>query len=166
VAVLPLNKPQKSHGKKEQKMSLKNGSMIDENSHYSFVLSEDKQALLFNWKHVEGLSVQDFRRGIAEFADQCKKHKPTRAVIDATELDQGSPAVAWLRAQNIDTDEEAYVKWWTREIVPVYHDAGISSLAVATGDPNAPGELANLPPEVNFKVGYFPDLETTLQWKT
>lgn len=146
-------------------MSLKNGSMIVENSHYSFVLSEDKQALLFNWKRVEGLSVPDFRKGIAEFAGQCKKHKPTRAVIDATKLDQGSPAVAWLRAQNADTGEEAYVKWWAREIVPVYHDAGISGLAVATGDPNAPGELANIPPGVKFKVGYFPDLETTLQWK-
>ena len=146
-------------------MSLKNANMIDDNSHYSFVLSEDKQTLLFSWKPIEKLSAQDFRRGIAAFADQCKKHKPAHAVIDATTLGQGSPAVAWLRAQNIDTDEETYVKWWAREIVPVYHDADISSLAVATGDPNAPGELANPPPEVNFKVGYFQDLETTLQWK-
>ena len=146
-------------------MSLKNVSMIDENSHYSFVLSEDKQTLLFSWKPIAGLSAQDFRRVIAAFADQCKKYRPTHAVIDATALDQTSPAVAWLRAQNIDAEEEAYAKWWAREIVPVYHDAGISSLAVATGDPNAPGELANLPPGVNFKIGYFPDVETTLQWK-
>ncbi len=145
-------------------MSLKNESVIDENSQYRFALTEDKQALLFKWKRVEGLSAWDFRKGITEFAAQCKKRKPTRAVIDATELDQSSPAVAWLRAQNADTNEEAYTKWWAREIVPVYHDAGISSLAVATGDPNAPGELSNLPPEVHFKVGYFSDLETTLQW--
>ena len=91
-------------------MSMKNGRMIDENSQYSFLLSEDKQALLFNWKPIKGLSAQDFRKGIAEFAGQCKKHRPTRAVIDATALDQGSPAVAWLRAKNTDANEEAYAK--------------------------------------------------------
>lgn len=146
-------------------MSMKNGRKIFENNQYSFVLSEDQQALLFDWKHVKGLSAQDFRKGIADFAGQCKKHKPARAVIDATQLDQTSPAVAWLRAKNADTNEEAYGQWWAREIVPVYHAAGVSSLAVATGDPNAPGELTNLPPEVHFKVGYFPDLETALQWR-
>ncbi len=52
-----------------------------------------------------------------------------------------------------------------REIVPVYHEAGIASLAVATGDPNAPGELADIPPGVNFRMGYFPDLASAMRWK-
>ena len=146
-------------------MSVQNGKLLDENDAYSFVLSEDKQVLLFNWKHVKGLSVQIFQKGISEFAGQCKTHKPAHAVIDASALDQGSPAVAWLRSQSTDTDAEEYMTWWAREIVPVYHDAGISSVAVATGDPNAPGELSSLPPEVNFKMGYFPDLESSLGWQ-
>lgn len=146
-------------------MSFKNGKIIEENERYSFVLTEDKTVLMFSWKHIEGLIVEIFQKGIAEFAAQCKAHKPTRAVIDAAELDQGSPAVAWLRGQNTDTDKEDYITWWTREIVPMFHDAGIVSLAVGTGDPNAPGELPEIPPGVNFKIGYFPSFESAMQWK-
>lgn len=72
-------------------MSFENGQSIGENGQYGFVLTEDGTALLFHWKHVEGLSAQDFRRGITEFADRCKTDKPSRAVIDASALDQGSP---------------------------------------------------------------------------
>ncbi|WP_282605404.1 hypothetical protein [Pelagibius sp. Alg239-R121] len=146
-------------------MTVQIGKLLKDNSNYSFVQSEDKKLLLFNWKHVAGLSIQVFQRGISKFAEQCKRHKPTHAVIDARALDQGSPAVAWLRSQDVETTLEDYMTWWTREVLPVYQDAGISSLAVATGDPNAPGELTSLPPEVRFKMGYFPDLETSLDWK-
>jgi len=48
--------------------------------------------------------------------------------------------------------------------VPIYHEAGIDTLAVGTGDPNAPSELENSPPGVNFKIGYFSDLEAALAW--
>lgn len=85
-------------------------------------------------------------------------------VIEAADLDQSSPAVAWLHGNNSETQTEDYMTWWTREIVPLYHDAGIVSLAVDTGDPNAPGELPKIPPEVNFRIGYFPNLEAAMQW--
>ena len=70
-------------------------------------------------------SSEAFQSGISGFAAQCKVHKPTRAVIDAAALDQDSPAVAWLRGQNADTEREGYMTWWTREILPALHDAGI-----------------------------------------
>ena len=146
-------------------MSERDGIVVDENKQYSMVLSEDKKTILFDWKFVAGLGAGDFRAGIIEFAGRCKKHRPTRAVISAAALDQGSPAVAWLRSQNVDADEEEYGAWWAREIVPLYHEAGITSLAVATGDPSAPGEVADSAPQIRFKMGYFPDLETALSWQ-
>lgn len=145
-------------------MGMENGQLLEDNGHYEFVLAEDRNTLLFGWKYVEGLSTEDFRRGISEFAERCRTHKPARAAIDARALDQRSPAMSWLRAQDTDTREEPYTDWWAREIMPVFHDAGISSLAVATGDPNAPGELTQRPPGVKFRIGYFPDLESTLLW--
>lgn len=146
-------------------MSLENGSLIEENDQYRFVQSADKRALLFEWKHIDGLGIDDFRKGITEFASQCKIHRPVYAVIDAAALDQSSPAVAWLRAQDTGAGREEYSTWWARDIVPIYHAAGISSLAVGTGDPNAPGELASRPLGVNFKMGYFPDLDSALRWQ-
>jgi len=75
-------------------MSLNNGNTIEENKQYSFVLAGDKATLMFIWKPIEGLVVEQFQRGISGFAVQCKTHKPSRVVIDAAALDQGSPAVA------------------------------------------------------------------------
>lgn len=146
-------------------MTLANGHTIAQNEQYSFVANEDDTALLFDWKHVPGLSVRDFQKGIAEFAALCRARSPRHPVIDASALDQGSAAVAWLRGQDGATGDDLYVAWWMREIVPVYHEAGIASLAVATGDPNAPGELADIPPGVNFRMGYFPDLASAIRWK-
>ena len=85
-------------------------------------------------------------------------------MIDATALDQSSPAVSWLRAQHVAGEKEDYQTWWMRDIVPAYHDAGVVCLAVGTGNPDAPGELAGIP-GVNFKIGYFPDINTALGWK-
>ena len=146
-------------------MGNKDGTTIEENEQYKFVLAENKATLIFSWNHIEGLSAESFRAGIAGFAAQCKAHKPQRAVIDAAALDQGSPAVAWLRGQDADTGKEDYMTWWAREIRPLLNEAGIGSLAVGTGDPNAPGELPEVPPGVNFKIGYFPTLESAMQWK-
>lgn len=146
-------------------MNYKNGTIIEENDQYRFILSEDNSVLMFDWKHIKGLVVENFQSGIIEFAAQCKLHKPTRAVIDAVELDQNSPAVAWLRGKNTDKAKDDYQTWWAREIVPMYHDSGIVSLAVGTGDPSAPGELPETPPEINFKIGYFTNFESAMQWK-
>jgi len=138
---------------------------LEENNQYSFVLSDEKETiLLFTWKHVPGLSGSDFQAGIAAYAKLCEIHKPTKAVIDASSLDQASQAIAWLRGNN-DGMSEDYNTWWTRAIVPVYHKAGILALSVATGDPNAPGELPNVPPGVEFKIGYFPDLDAAMSWE-
>lgn len=137
---------------------------ITENEAYSFTRLENEQALLFTWKHVPGLEVAVFRTGIVEFAKLCAELRPQKGIIDATKLDQESPAVAWLRGQSA-TAEEAYDAWWMREIVPTYNACHLAGLAVATGDPSAPGELPNMPEAVAFKVGYFADLETSLNWQ-
>jgi len=52
-----------------------------------------------------------------------------------------------------------------REIVQVYNDAGVVSLAVATGNPQAPGELPQVPPGDEFKIGYFNGLDDATGWK-
>lgn len=145
-------------------MTWEDGKTVANNEQYRFVQSADKGTLLFEWKHVAGLKPQDFRRGIVAFADLCKVHKPACAAIDASLLDQSSPAVAWLRAQDVAGEAEDYQSWWMREIVPAYHDAGVARLAVGTGDPNAPGELPGIP-GVTFKIGYFADIGTALAWQ-
>jgi len=145
-------------------MSLEHEKTLEENEQYSFALIERKNTMLFIWEYVEGLSIHDFRDGILSFAAQCKKTMPDRAVIDAASLDPNSPAVAWLRGDDSDTYLN-YGEWWAREVVPIYHEAGIDTLAVGTGDPNAPGVLENSPPGVNFKIGYFADLDAALSWQ-
>jgi len=142
-----------------------NEKIIEENSQYTFLFNKEEMVFMFRWKFVDGLDVDYFEKGITAFALLCKEYKPRYAVIDASELDQNSPAVAWLHGRISNTQEEDYMTWWLREIVPIYHDSGIVSLAVGTGDPNAPGELSNSPPEVKFKIGYFQKFESALQWK-
>ncbi|MGH1541196.1 MAG: hypothetical protein ACRBHB_12290 [Arenicella sp.] len=139
--------------------------VLENNDYYTFYLTEDDAVLVFDWKPIKGLSINSFQSAIAEFAAQCEQHKPTRAVIDAAALDQQSPAVAWLRGQNNEEGEPEYLSWWMSNIVPHYNNAGILSLAVGTGDPNAPGELPEAGPEVNFKMGYFQDFATAIQWQ-
>ena len=142
-----------------------NGTVLADHNQYRIVLAPDQNALLFEWKRVEGMGLQDFRSGVAEFAGLCKTRQPTRALIDARQLDPSGTALAWVSGRETPAGEEEYMTWWSREIVPVYHEAGISSLAVATGDPNAPGELPHLPSGGNFKMGYFSDLESALGWQ-
>ena len=147
-------------------MNTRKKILFEENDGYGFSLSDDKSVLSFFWKHIEGLSVEMFGKGSADFAARCKNHKPARAVVDAAELDQNIPTVAWLRGQSVDTDKGDYTSWWVREIVPFFHDAGIVSPAVGTGDPNAPGagERPEMPPGVNFRVGYFSSFDSALNW--
>jgi len=145
-------------------MTIQNSQLLEETDHYTYHLTADKSAVLSRWKPVAGLSIEDFQNGIAGLAAQCATHRPARAAINAAALDQNSPAYAWLRGQNPDTGREKYDDWWTRVILPVFHDAGINSLAVGTGDPNAPGELPQIPPGVKFKIGYFPDITAALEW--
>lgn len=145
-------------------MTLENEKQIEDNRQYRFTQSADSKTLLLKWKHVAGLTPKDFRMGIAGFSGQCKAHKPDYAVIDTTALDQSSPAVSWLRALSVEGELEDYQTWWMRDVVPDYHDAGVVCLAIGTGDPNAPGEVGGVP-GVNFKMGYFPDLDAALAWQ-
>jgi hypothetical protein len=138
---------------------MENGNIVKEHDHYSISLSNDGTMLLFDWSQTRGLSALDFSQGITDFARQCITHVPARAVIDARHLDQESEAFSWLRGQTQVEGLDAHDPWWMQTIVPLYHDAGIAALAVATGDPTAPG-LVPTPPEVNFQIGYFPDVES------
>ena len=146
--------------------TIKNGKIVQDNELNRVTLTEDKQALLFVWKHVSGLTLLDFKDGIAQFAaGLCKTYKPARAIFDARLLDSSGDPFAWVTGQKKFEGEEEYNTWWMREIVPIYNEAGISSLSVATGDPNAPGELKNMSEQVHFKVGYFEGIETAMEWK-
>jgi len=138
---------------------------IETNSQYTISQSGDNSELSLNWAHVEGLSISDFKQGIAKFSVQCETNKPSRAVIDARSVDHQSPAFAWLSGQEKFEDQEEYMSWWMREVVPNYNDAKITSLAVATGNPQAPGELNEVAPEIHFKMGYFNSLEDARNWE-
>ena len=86
-------------------------------------------------------------------------------MIDARNLEPDCEAIGWVSGQLRLEGEEEYGAWWSREIVPLYNDATISSLAVATGSPDAPGELADNPPGAKFRMGYFHDLDAAMHWK-
>jgi len=143
-------------------MSLENRTtMVD---HAQYDISQSGTDLLFTWKHIEGLSVDDMANGITEFANQCKAIKPGRAVIDARQLDPNCAALAWVSGQKIDENQGEYNAWWLREIVPLYNAAGISGLAVATGNSQAPGELPQVPAGVEFNMGYFNGFDDAMIW--
>lgn len=144
---------------------MENRRAITEHDNYSISLSEEGTTMLFSWKRTPGLSAQAFADGITDFATQCVAHHPSRAVIDARQLDPDSEGVGWLRGRAEIDDLDAYEPWWVEMIVPRYHDASITSLAVATGDPNAPGEVQTSE-AVDFRMGYFNDVESASAWPT
>ncbi len=136
---------------------------VDEHKYYNCVLTDGGKLLLLNWKKVEILSTKEFRDAVEAFAGHCKIQKPTRAIIDARGIDPNSAALGWVSGQESDSEAEEYMAWWAREVMPTYNDSGISSLAVATGNPKAPGETP-APPSASFKTGYFDDLESAMSW--
>ncbi len=137
-------------------------TLFKDHDQYTFArLAEN--ALLFTWKHVPGIGLEDFRNGIVAFADECKTERPGRAVVDARQLDPNSAAMGWVSGQVTPPNEEEYNTWWGHTIAPVYAAAGVAGLGTATGDPNSPGEV-ELPVEVGFKVGYFADVESVIAW--
>lgn len=139
-------------------------TIIAKNYAYNFRKMETEGALLFTWNHVPGLDIALFKTAILEFAQLCAELMPRKGIIDATALDQNSAAVGWLRGQP-SAEEVSYDDWWLSEIVPKYNAAQMAGLAVATGDPSAPGALPHLPEAVSFKVGYFPDMKASLGWQ-
>ncbi|MDA7948407.1 MAG: hypothetical protein MPJ78_13140 [Hyphomicrobiaceae bacterium] len=106
-------------------MSTQKGEVFGEAANYELSFIADRDAVLLDWKHIQGLSPADFRNGILDFARQCAARAPVRAVIDATKLDFGSPAIAWLQGQKVEGEDEDYDAWWMREIVPLYDQANI-----------------------------------------
>lgn len=141
------------------------GKSIKENNQYTIIQSDDDSELSFTWNHTKGLGIDDFQKGILELVNQCKTHKPIHAVFDARNLDQNSPAFGWVSGKQKFESQEEYMSWWTREVAPGYNNSGIATVAVATGNPNSPGELKELPPGVNFKMGYFNSLEDAKNWR-
>lgn len=138
---------------------------IEDNNYYTFSKVTTDTALLFTWKHVPNLEIQIFKNAIQKFANLCQIHHPEMAVIDAGSLDQESPAVKWLRGQETDANDVIYDHWWLNEIVPIYNSSSVKRLSVATGDPNAPGEIDLGLEIIKFKIGYFPDLDVALTWQ-
>lgn len=133
--------------------------VLDETDQYRIVeIDGGAPTMLLDWKRIEGqLSVENERHGLRRFAELCSTRKPHRAVIDVHRLEDQEEAA--------DHDHEDFGAWWLREIVPAYHDAGIAGLAIVIGDPHAPGETDDLPPGVQFKRGYFSDLQAAISWK-
>ena len=142
---------------------MENATVIKEHEQYNISLSGDHKTMLFSWNRIPGLTARDFAYGITDFASQCASHQPSRVVIDARQLDQESQAVHWLRGHARVEGLDAYDPWWMRTAVPLYHDAGIGSLTVATGDPNAPGEIPT-PDGAHFQMGYFTDVDAASNW--
>ncbi len=133
---------------------------IEDNGQYT--ISQSGSDLVFTWKYVAGLSIKDMASGIKSFATHCKSLKPHRAVIDARQLDPKSPGLGWVSGQQKFEEQEEYKPWWLREIIPLYNEAGISSLAVATGNPQAPGETET--PGAKFKMGYLNSLDDAMNF--
>lgn len=137
--------------------------ILHDNDAYVFEELEQDRVLLFTWKHVPGLGIELFKDAILEFAALCRKHEPAKGVIDACQLDQSSPAVAWLRGQASE-EAQPYDDWWAREVLPIYISASLGQLAVATGDPGAPGEVPKPQRDAALRMGYFPDLDAARAW--
>lgn len=138
-------------------------TIIEDHDQYTISKTDDG-ALLFDWKSISGLNATDFASGINRFATQCEAERPSRAVIDARQLDQTSQAAKWLRNQEAIEGLDAYQAWWEREIIPLYNAAGIDALTVATGDPNAPGEIP-APEQARFAVAYLTDVDSARTWQ-
>ena len=130
---------------------------------YYFEKTENNDTLLFSWKPNVTVDVAQFRMAISEFAQLCLKHRPQRGVIDAQQLDQTGTGFAWLRGSK-EGQPDSYDEWWAREILPVYVQAGLAKLAVATGDPNAPGEVPIPDTSGAFRMGYFFGLDDAHAW--
>ena len=142
-------------------MSRTDEQTIAENERFRMVRDAGAGVVLLAWRAVPGLGIDAFRQALTAFAEQCGRHRPRQALIDASRLDPDCPALRWVRG---DSDNpEAYAAWWAREMVPAYNAAGFAALAVATGNPNAPGPV-DVPEEATFKMGYFNDLDAASDW--
>lgn len=131
-------------------MNLKNRKLVEETERYKFELTEDGNVLVFSWKDSTELGVEGYMAAVRKIAGHSKTYRPTKVLIDKREF---------------KVDVQFDRAWWTREILPIYHEAGISGFGHITGDPNASGEYAEVPRGVKFKMGYFTDLDAALQWK-
>lgn len=137
---------------------------IKENEFYAINLNDSISALKLAWKENSQLDITEFKKGIIAFAESNSTHKPQRAFIDASQLNPNGNPVGWVSGQKEIEGVEEYNSWWGREIAPILNESQILGLAVATGNPNAPGEIPS--PEVaNFKIAYFTDFDQLLAWE-
>lgn len=137
--------------------------VIKENEFFVIKLNESASALKLAWKKNSQLDIMEFKEGITAFAESNNTYKLERAIIDARHLDPNGDPFGWVSGQKKIEGVEEYNSWWSREIAPILNESQILGLGVATGDPNAPGEIPT--PEVaSFKIAYFTDFDQVLGW--
>ena len=125
-------------------------SLLEEAPKYTMELLGDS-TLLFRWTDVDDLNVEEYMDVVRRIAARCEERRSRSVVIDT-------------RRRHVDVRfDEA---WWRREILPRYQRAGVERFAHVTGDPDAPGEWAEVPDGVTFKMGSFANLEDALRWAT
>jgi len=144
---------------------MQTNTTVAKTEQYNIVFDKGNSTLLLNWEKMAGLDIENFKEGIIKFAKHSQTYKPEHVLIDARSLDPDGDPLAWVSGHKAFANVEEYNSWWLREIVPAYHEARIVSLGVATGNPNAPGELPQVPPGANFKIGYFDDLDSVIKWQ-
>ncbi len=138
---------------------------VKNTDYYSIEALEKNSAIILCWKAHDELDIANFKKGIIDFATICKNYRPLRALIDARQLDTKGNPFGWVTGLKAIADLEPYNPWWAREIAPIFNIAQIEGLGVATGDPAAPGQLPSVPEGVNFKIGYFPDMDKVMAWR-
>jgi hypothetical protein len=123
-------------------------SLLEEAPRYRMELLGDS-TLLFRWNDVHDLDVEEYMDVVRRIAARCEEHGARSIVIDTSR-------------RNVDVRfDEA---WWRREILPAYQRAGVERFAHVTGEPDAPGEWADLPDGVTFRMASFAALDDALRW--
>ncbi|MGH3070890.1 MAG: hypothetical protein ACRDNB_01310 [Gaiellaceae bacterium] len=129
---------------------LADGRTVELTDRYSMVFSVGRDVLLFTWHEVGELAVEEYKDAIRAIAARAVALKPSVLVIDRRQF----------RA-NVAFD---MYPWWSREILPMYHQAGIARFAHITGDPDAAGQYAEALEGVEFEMGEFTDLQQAVDW--
>jgi hypothetical protein len=109
----------------------------------------DHATLLFGWSEVDDLTVEEYMDAVRRIAALSEQHGARAVVIDTRR-----------RRVDVGFDES----WWRREILPAYRRAGVARFAHVVAEPDAPGEWAQVPDGVTFRMGSFPGLEEALRW--
>jgi hypothetical protein len=144
---------------------MSNSQEVVDDTLYTIEYYSGPRMLVHNWRAEAGEDIPKFKKGVATFAAQCVELTAKHAAFDASQLDPSGIVVQWISGQHTPEGEEPYGPWWMREIVSVYNEVGLKSLAIASGDPNASGEQPQSPPGCEFAMGIFTDMESARNWR-